>query len=168
MAPHRLRRSLGLKLALAFAGVLAVMLGSLAIVLVESGRSDAAYKSALSWRRAIDGAARQAAGTRQQQAAQALYVATFDPRYKREWEAGVAISDKAGDAVLALHDPTVARIAAGATAADHKHDDTVHKLLFPAVARGDHAGALAALAQADRFVRAPLASQEKIEAYVSR
>jgi methyl-accepting chemotaxis protein len=168
MRPIAFRRTLGVKLALAFTGVLAVMLGSLAVVLVESGRAEDAYRAALHWRGAVDGAARQAAGTRQQQAAQALYVATFDPRYKSQWEAGVAISDKAGDAVEALHDPTVARIAAGATAADHKHDDTVHKLLFPAVARGDRSAALAALAQADRYVRVPLAAQEKIGAYVDR
>src|SRR4051794_36702833 len=88
MRPLRFRRTLGLKLGLAFAGVLAVMLASLGVVLVESARSDAAYTSALSWRRAIDGAARQAAGTRKQQAAQALYVATSGLRFKREWEAG--------------------------------------------------------------------------------
>jgi methyl-accepting chemotaxis protein len=168
MRPVTFRRTLGVKLALAFAGVLAVMLGSLALVLVESGRADGAYRAALHWRGAVDGAARQAAGTRQQQASQALYVATFDPRYKRQWEAGVAISDKAGEAVEALHDPTVGRIAAGATAADHKHDDTVHKLLFPAVAGGDHEAALQALALADRYVRVPLAAQEKIGAYVDR
>jgi methyl-accepting chemotaxis protein len=168
MRPNRFRRSLGLKLALAFAGVLAVMLASLAVVLVESGRSDAAYTSALSWRRAIDGATRQASGTRQQEAAQALYVATFAPRYKREWEAGVKLGDQGAAEVQALHDPTVTRIAAGATAADHKHDATVHGKLFPAVARGDHAAALAALALADRYVRVPLAAQEKIGAYVER
>src|SRR3954466_14919437 len=131
MAPHRLRRSLGLKLALAFAGVLAVMLGSLAVVLVESGRSDAAYKSALSWRRAIDGAARQASGTRQQQAAQALYVATFDPRYKREWEAGVTLGDQGAEEVQALHDPVVTRIAAGAAAAAPRPAGAVHPRLLP-------------------------------------
>src|SRR3954449_4936915 len=168
MRPLRLRRTLGVKLALAFAGVLAVMLASLAVVLVQSGKADTAYRHALSWRRAIDGAARQAAGTRQQQASQALYVATGDARYKAQWEQGVAISDKAAAAVAALHDPTIARIAAGATAADHKHDASVHGKLFPAMAAGDHEAALAALALADRFVRVPLAAQESIGAYVIR
>src|SRR5689334_7753648 len=126
MRPIRFRRSLGLKLALAFAAVLAVMLGSLVLVRVETGRAEDAYRHALSWRGAIAGAAEQAAGTRQQQAAQALYVATFQPRYKREWEAGVAKSDGGATQVQALHDPTVGRISAGATAADHRHDDTVH------------------------------------------
>src|SRR3954469_10288517 len=155
MRPFAFRRTLGVKLALAFAGVLVVMLGSLALVLVETGHAEDAYRGALHWRGAVDGAARQAAGMRQQQASQALYVATSDPRYKREWQAGVNVSDKAGDAVEALHDPTVARIAAGALAADHKHHDTVHKLLFPAVAAGDHEAALKALALADRYVRVP-------------
>jgi methyl-accepting chemotaxis protein len=142
------------------------MLGSLVLVRVETGRAEDAYRHALSWRGAIAGAAQQAAGTRQQQAAQALYVATFQPRYKREWEAGVAMSDAGAKKVQALHDPTIGRIAAGATAADHRHDDAVHGKLFPAVARGDHAAALAALALADRYVRVPLAAQEKIGSYV--
>jgi hypothetical protein len=75
-----LRRTLGVKLALAFAGVLGVMLASLLIVLAETDHAERAHESALAWHSAIAGAAEQAAGTRQQQAAQALYVATFDPR----------------------------------------------------------------------------------------
>src|SRR4051812_7090229 len=167
MPPLRLRRTLGVKLGLAFAGVLAVMLASLAVVLVKSSEASQAYERALGWKTAVQGAARQAAGTRQQQAAQALYVATGEPRYKAEWEQGVEISDKAGKAVDALHDPTVSRISAAATAADHKHDDTVHTKLFPAMARGDMVAAKAALALADKYVRVPLEAQEKIEAYVS-
>src|SRR4051794_18354326 len=99
MRPLRLRRTLGVKLGLAFAGVLAVMLASLALVLVKSSEASHAYGRALAWKTAVKGAARQAAGTRQQQASQALYVATGEPRYKQEWEAGVAISDKASAAV---------------------------------------------------------------------
>src|ERR1700761_8511332 len=116
MRSHLPRRTLGLKLGLAFAGVLAVMLGSLAVVLVQAQSANDAYQHALRWRSAVDGAARQAAGTRQQQAAQALYVATGQLRYKREWEAGVAISDQAEKAVDALHDPTVTKIATAASA----------------------------------------------------
>ncbi len=156
MRPLRLRRTLGVKLGLAFAGVLVVMLASLGLVLVKSSEASHAYERALGWKTAVDGAARQAAGTRQQQASQALYVATGEERYKQEWEAGVAISDKAGAAVDALHDPTVSRIAAAATAADHKHDDTVHKQLFPAMQRGDMVAAKAALLLADKYVRVPL------------
>ncbi len=168
MRPPALRLTLGLKLGLAFAGVLAVMLCSLVVVLVESGRASAAYDHAIAWNSAVSGSAAQAAGTRQQQSAQALYVATFNPRYKTEWQAGVDKSEAAAKSVEALRDPTVTRIARGATAADQHHDDTVHKLLFPAVAAGDHVAALKALALADKYVRVPLKAQEEIEKYVAR
>jgi methyl-accepting chemotaxis protein len=166
MRPPRL--TLGLKLGLAFAGVLAVMLISLAVVVAQSGKADAAYKKAIAWNDAVKGSAAQAAGTRQQQSSQALYVATFQPRYKAEWEAGVAKSEEAAKSVEKLHDPTVTKIARGATAADEHHDATVNKLLFPAVARGDHDAALKALALADKYVRIPLKAQEQIESYVAR
>jgi methyl-accepting chemotaxis protein len=168
MRTSPIRLTLGRKLGLAFAGVLLVMLGSLVVVLIQSGSASSAYQRAIRWNDAVSGSAAQAAGTRQQMAAQALYVATFDPRYKAEWQAGVDKAEKAAEAVEALHDPTVTKIARGATAADEKHDDSVHKLLFPAVARGDHAAALQALALADKYVRVPLKAQEEIEAYVSR
>src|SRR5215470_3457517 len=131
------RLTLGLKLGLAFAAVLGVMLISLAVVVVQSGKADAAYKKAIAWNDAVEGASQQAAGTRQQQSAQALYVATFQPRYKQEWLAGVDKSEAAAKAVEKLNDPTITKIARGATAADEHHDATVNKLLFPAVARGD-------------------------------
>src|SRR5690349_2443253 len=123
----RPRLTLGLKIGLAFTGVLAVMLASLALVLVKSSEASHAYMRALGWKTAVDGAAQQAAGTRQQQASQALYVATGEARYKDEWEAGVAASEKAGAAVEALHDPTISKIVSGATAADRKHDETVNQ-----------------------------------------
>src|SRR3954465_14443233 len=94
----RLRRPPGLNLGLAFAAVLAVMLGSLAVVLVKASAASHSYEEAVAWKAAVEGSAQQAAGTRQQQAAQALYVATGDIRYKREWEAGVAAAEKAGAA----------------------------------------------------------------------
>src|SRR5690349_21551520 len=81
MRSASIRLSLGLTLALAFAGVLAVMLCSLVLVLVKSDEASRAYNHAISWDSAVTGAAAQAAGTRQQQSAQALYVATFLPRY---------------------------------------------------------------------------------------
>src|SRR3954449_13179038 len=87
MRPLRLRRTLGVKLGLAFAGVLAVMLASLALVLVKSSEASHAYERALAWKAAVEGSAKQAAGTRQQQASQALYVATGEVRYKQEWQA---------------------------------------------------------------------------------
>jgi methyl-accepting chemotaxis protein len=168
MRPPSFRLTLGLKLGLAFAGVLGVMLISLAVVVVQSGKADAAYQKAISWDDAVKGAAEQAAGTRQQQSAQASYVATFQPRYKAEWEAGVAKSEKAAKSVEKLNDATITRIARGATAADEHHDATVTKLLFPAVAAGDHEAALKALALADKYVRIPLKAQEQISTYVAR
>jgi methyl-accepting chemotaxis protein len=112
--------------------------------------------------------ARQVTGSRQQQAAQALYVATFDPKYKAQWEAGVKISDAASAAAAKLHDPEITRISNTAAAADHQHDRTVNTLLFPAVARGDHAAAVAALRKADTYVRGPIGASEKISAYLAK
>jgi methyl-accepting chemotaxis protein len=62
----------------------------------------------------------------------------------------------------------VGKLAAGATDADHKHDETVNTKLFPAMAAGDTAGAHAALLLADKYVRVPLQAQEQIRAYVSK
>ena len=76
-------------------------------------------------------------------------------------------SDRGAAAVDALHDPVIGKIAATANAADHRHDAAVNTRLFPAVARRDHRAALAALRQADTFVRVPLAAQRKIAAYVT-
>src|SRR4051812_4204305 len=84
----------GLKLGLAFAAVLAVMLGSLGLVLVKADHAAKGYERAIGWRAAVAGASNQAAGTRQQQASQALYVATGDPRYKQEWQQGVEKAEK--------------------------------------------------------------------------
>ena len=77
-----LRRTLGLKLGLAFAAVLAVMLASLGLVLIKSSNAAEAYERAIAWKDAVAGASEQAAGTRQQQASQALYVATGEATYK--------------------------------------------------------------------------------------
>src|SRR3954451_21356964 len=130
-----LRLRLGAKLGLAFTGVLAVMLASLLLVSQKSTEASHAYERAVAWKSAVEGAAAQAAGTRQQQASQALYVATGDERYKREWQAGVDAADKAGAKVEALHDPVVGKLAAGATEADQHHDQTVNDKLFPAMER---------------------------------
>jgi methyl-accepting chemotaxis protein len=164
--PLRLR--LGAKLGLAFAGVLAVMLASLVLVLQKSSQASASYERAIAWRTALEGAADQADGTRQQQAAQALYVATGEVRYKREWEAGVAAGERGGAAVEKLHDPVVSKLAAGATVADQNHDKTVNSKLFPAMASGDTAAAHAALLEADKYVRVPLQAQKQIRAYVAK
>src|SRR3954447_21121271 len=164
--PPRLR--LGAKLGLAFTGVLAVMLASLVIVLQKSSQASGAYERAIAWRSVVEGADEQAAGTRQQQASQALYVATGEERYKREWQAGVDAAEKAAAVVTALHDPVIGRLSAGAGDADRKYDASVNDKLFPAMDAGDHAAALSALALADKYVRVPLAAQEQIGAYVEK
>src|SRR3954453_2352079 len=105
MRPLRPRRTLGFKLGVAFAAVLVTMLASLTLVLVKSQHAADAYERAIHWKAAVAGAAGQAAGTRQQQAAQALYVATGKPRYKREWQQGVATAEAHGKAVEAAAEP---------------------------------------------------------------
>jgi methyl-accepting chemotaxis protein len=163
----RLHATLGRKLGLAFAAVTAIFVVAMVLVLFLNAKVESTWEQTLRWQAADEGAALQVRGTQQQMAAQALYVATGEPRYKAEWEAGVALSDRGAKAVDALHDPTTTRIASSANAADHTHDATVNGTLFPAVARGDHAAALAALRVADRAVRVPLAAQLKIGGYTA-
>src|SRR3954470_10587064 len=158
--------SIASKLAAAFGVVVAIFAVATALTLVFSASAQNAWKHTAKWDRATAGAADQVGGAKQQQAAQALYAATFDPRYKAEWERGVALGERGAAIVSALGDPVIARISRSAIAADHRHDAAVHNLLFPAVARGDHRAALAALRLADRCVRVPLAAQEKIAARI--
>ena len=159
--------TVGRRLALGFGTVTAIFVVAIAVALAYSASAGSAWRAATRWDRAVAGSNRQLRGTQQQMAAQALYVATGAPRYKAEWEQGVAMSDGGAAAVDALHDPTIARIANTANAADHKHDAAVNKHLFPAVAAGDHAASLAALKEADTFVRVPLGAQRKIATYVA-
>ena len=147
--------TVGRTLALGFGTVTAIFVVAIAVALSFSASAGTEWRNATHWDRAVAGSNDQLRGTQQQMAAQALYVATGAPRYKAEWERGVEISDRGAAAVGALHDPTVSRIANTANAADHKHDAAVNERLFPAVASGDHAAALAALEQADSFVRVP-------------
>src|SRR5262249_43888058 len=158
--------SIARKLGAGFGGVVAILAVATALTLVFSASAQSAWKHTEKWDRATGGAAMQIGGAQQQQAAQALYVATFDPRYKAEWERGVARADRGSAIVSALGDPIIARISRGAMNADHKHDETVNKLLCPAVARGDQKAAVAALRLADRYVRVPLAAQERIAARI--
>jgi methyl-accepting chemotaxis protein len=159
--------SIARKLGAGFGAVCALFLVALGVALLKADQAQSTWKSTTRWDAAVAGANLQVEGTRQQMAAQALYVATFLPRYKAEWEAGVALSNKGSAAVEAIGDPGIAKISTAANAADHEHDASVHDKLFPAVARGDHAAALAALKLADRFVRIPLAAAEKIAARVA-
>jgi methyl-accepting chemotaxis protein len=160
--------TVGRRLAAGFGAVTAIFVVAIAVTLGFSASAGTAWRHATAWDRAVAGAGEQLHGTQQQMAAQALYVATGAPRYKAEWEQGVAISNRGAAAVEALHDPTIGRIASTANAADHKHDAAVNQHLFPAVARGDDAGALAALKEADAFVRVPLGAQERIAGYVAQ
>jgi methyl-accepting chemotaxis protein len=167
MDSARFRWTVGRRLALGFAAVTAIFVVALAVTLAFSSSAGGAWRSAIAWDAAVTGADEQLRGTQQQMAAQALYVATGAPRYKAEWEAGVAMSNRGAAAVSALHDPTIGRIARTANAADHRHDASVNEHLFPAVADGDHAAALTALREADRFVRIPLRAQSRIAGYVT-
>ena len=158
--------SIARKLGVGFGAVSAVFLLALGVALLQAGSAQSTWKGTTRWDDAVAGANLQVQGTRQQMAAQALYVATFEPRYKAEWQAGVAMSDKGSAAVEKIGDPGIAQISNAANAADHKHDASVHGKLFPAVARGDHAAALEALKLADGYVRVPLAAALKISARI--
>jgi methyl-accepting chemotaxis protein len=163
----RLHPTLGRKLGLAFAAVTAIFVIAMVLVLLLNAKVESTWEQTLRWQTADEGAALQVRGTQQQMAAQALYVATGEARYKAEWEAGVALSDRGAKAVDALHDATTTKIASSANDADHTHDATVNEQLFPAMARGDHAAALIALRAADKAVRIPFAAQLKIGDYTA-
>jgi methyl-accepting chemotaxis protein len=158
----------GRKLGLGFAGVAAIFVVALVVVLLLNGRAQSTWEQTLRWQTADQGAATQIRGTQQQMAAQALYVATGQPRYKQEWEDGVALSNRGARQVAALHDATITRIANGANDADHRHDAAVNDELFPAMARDDHDAALRALAAADAAVRIPLKAQLTIADYTAK
>src|SRR3954452_8675421 len=142
--------TLGMKLGGAFAAVVAVFVVAVATTLVFESGAAKSWQRAQSWDKAVTASQLQIKGTRQQLAAQALYVATFDPRFKAEWQAGVALGNRGAQQVSRLGDPGIAKIAASANAADHEHDAAVNEHLFPAVSAGDHAAALAALEDANR------------------
>jgi methyl-accepting chemotaxis protein len=158
--------SIARKLGVGFGAVSVVFLLALGVALLQAGSAQSTWKGTTRWDDAVAGASLQVRGAQQQQAAQALYALTFNPRYKAEWEAGVAMSDKGSAAVEKVGDPGIAQISNGANAADHKHDASVHDKLFPAVARGDHAAALKALKLADGYVRVPLGAALKISTRV--
>jgi methyl-accepting chemotaxis protein len=149
------------KLYIAFAGVSLLFGAALAATLILGSSAQNAWRHAQTWTHAVEGIDLQIEGTRQQLAAQALYVATFEPKYKAEWLAGVDKGNKGSAVVTAIGDPIITQISAAANTADHHHDD-VHKYLFPAVAAGDHKAAVAALIKADHFARIPLAAQLKV------
>jgi methyl-accepting chemotaxis protein len=166
--PQLLRWTIGRKLAAAFGAIVVLFSVALLLALTMQASANEHWRELAHWQKGQDAIARQVTGSRQQQSAQALYAATFDPRYKAEWEAGVRISEAASKDAAALHDPTITRISAGAAAADRLHDENVNGKLFPAVARGDRAAARAALRKVDKYVRGPIGASERIAGYLAR
>ena len=90
---------------------------------------------------------------------QALYVATFEPRYRAEWEAGVRALRLRQRRRHRRRRPGHQQDLAGRQHRRPRARPDRHTLLFPAVARGDHAAALSALELADHYVRVPLAGR---------
>ena len=161
-----LRLRLGAKLGLAFTGVLAVMLASLAVVLLKSAEASHAYERAIAWKVGRRGRCRPGRGHAP---------AAGRPGAVRRDRRGALQARVAGGRRRrregrrrrrGLNDPVVGKLAAGATEADRKHDAAVTTKLFPAMERGDMVAAGAALALADKYVRIPLQAQEKIGAHV--
>jgi methyl-accepting chemotaxis protein len=159
--------TLASKLTLAFGAVTAIFVAALVTVMLLETSSESTWKGTLRWAEADQAAATQIRGTQQQMAAQAMLVATGEPRYRREWKAGVELADRGAAELDRLHDATIGRIADGANEADHAHDAAVTEKLFPAIDAGDHDAAQRALAAADRTVRIPLAAQMKIADYAA-
>src|SRR3954452_25501223 len=123
--------TVGRRLALGFGTVTAIFVVAIAVALAYSASAGSAWRAATRWDRAVADSNEQLRGTQQQMASQALYVESGAPRDKAEWEHGVATSNRGAAAVGALHDPTIARIANPANAADYKHDAAVSKHRFP-------------------------------------
>jgi methyl-accepting chemotaxis protein len=162
-----LRWTIGRKLAVAFSAVVLLFVAALGLALTMQSSANRSWEQLQHWQRGQDAIARSVTGARIQQSAQALYAATGDLRYRREWERGVAISDAGAKAAATLHDRTIEQIAASAKAADHLHDKNVNERLFPAVERGDGAATLAALRKVDRYVRGPIGASERISGYLT-
>ncbi|MFN8132437.1 MAG: methyl-accepting chemotaxis protein [Solirubrobacteraceae bacterium] len=156
------RWTISRKLIVAFGAVTLVFVIALAVTIAMASSAQDEWKSTQKWDRAIEFAGEQANGTRGQMAAQALFVATGDPKYKAEWLAQVAAAERGGTKLGRLGVPQIKAIGDSATAADRRHDAAVNTALFPAMARRDRVAAVAALRQADRNVRIPLAAQDKI------
>jgi methyl-accepting chemotaxis protein len=154
--------SIAKKLYVAFGAVLAIFVAVLAVTVVLMGKADTARKAAREATAATDGASLQIRGIQTQMTAQAAYAETGDPKYKAEFESGVALGDKGSKAVAAHGDAFVAGIAKNANAADEQHDANVNGKLFPAVARHDVAATRAAFLKVDGLVRVGLNAALKI------
>src|SRR4051794_24330042 len=94
--------SLGKKLGGGFAAVVVVFVIAVAATLVFEQKASTSWRQAQGWDKAVAASQLQIKGTRQQLAAQALYVATFDPKFKDEWLAGVDLGNQGTEQVSAL------------------------------------------------------------------
>src|SRR3954464_11237088 len=109
------RLRLGAKLGLAFTCVLAVMLASLLLVSQKSAEASHAYERAVAWKSAVEGAAAQAAGTRQQKASQGPLRRDGRRALQARMAGGRRRGRQGRRVVQALHDPVIAKLAAGAS-----------------------------------------------------
>jgi len=148
--------TVGRKLAAGFGAVCAIFVVALAVTLSFSSSAEHAWERAAVWDASFEASADQVRGTQMQMAAQALYVATGDRRYRADWNRGVAMAESASKAIARAGDPKLAQISADAMAAAGTRDALVRERLFPAVQRGDRAAAVAALRQANADLSVPL------------
>jgi len=157
-----LRWTVGRKLAAGFGAVCAIFLVALVVTLHFQGVAETEWEEALAWDGLVEHATDQLRSTQTQMATQALYVATGERRYRAEWTSATLAGERAHTALLRGDDSELKRLSDGAVAADRRHDAGVNERLFPAMDRGDHAAAVAALRQADADVRVPLTASAKI------
>jgi len=162
-----IRWTVGRKLAAGFGAVCAIFVVAIVVTLALAASSERAWDHAMSWNESVDASAEQVRGAELQRVSQALYVATGDRRYRADWNTGVQIAEQAAKVIEGLGDPELEKISADATAADRKHDASVRQRLFPAMDRGDRAAAVAALRQADTFVRVPLGAAQKTQKVIT-
>ena len=151
------------KLYAAFGAVLAIFILVLVVTLSLNGEANSAHQKAETAVEATEGAALQIRGIQTQMTAQAAYAASGDPKYKAEFEKGVALGEEGAKIVDEHGDATVSKIAADAQASDEEHDKNVNEKLFPAVAAGDREASLAALRTVDRLVRVGYGATLKIQ-----
>jgi methyl-accepting chemotaxis protein len=160
--------TIGRKLGAAFGAVCLLFALALTATLFYAAKANTQWTKAAAISRANEGAGAQREGTRAQMAAQAHLVATMDPRFEKDFEAGVSASDAGAAQVEKLHDPQVTEISASANDADHTHDATITKELFPAVERGDREASLRALAKADEAVGVVFEKLQTIGTHIHR
>jgi methyl-accepting chemotaxis protein len=158
--------TIGRKLGAAFGAVCVLFALALAATLLFTARANSQWAQVVAIGNANEGAGAQREGTRAQMTAQARLVATMDTRYERDFERGVEAADAGAERVAALHDQQVTDISNSANDADHQHDATITRELFPAVEHGDREAALAAMKKADAAVAVVLGKLETIGAHI--